>query len=44
MYLLGGIPPINYIIQGLIQGFTRIVPGKVMQKMTAKDNKGKKKN
>ncbi len=35
--------PINYIIQGLIQGFTRIVPGKVVQKMIVKDNKQKKK-
>ena len=36
--------PINYIIQGLIKGFTRIVPGKGVQKMINKDDKkGKKK-
>lgn len=34
--------PINYIIQGLVQGFTRIVPGKLVQKMIRKDNKKKK--
>ena len=35
--------PINYIIQGLINGFTRIVPGKSVQKMIHKDDaKGKK--
>ena len=35
--------PINYIIQGLIQGFTRIVPGTFLQKIIVKDNKKKKK-
>ncbi len=36
--------PINYIVQGLINGFTRIVPGKGVQKMIIKDDKkGKKK-
>jgi hypothetical protein len=35
--------PINYIVQGLINGFTRIVPGKGVQKMINKDaKKGKK--
>lgn len=35
--------PINYIIQGLINGFTRIVPGKTVQKLINKeDNKIKK--
>jgi len=34
--------PVNYIIQGLIQGFTRIVPGKVVQKMIVKDEKKKR--
>lgn len=35
--------PINYIIQGLMNGFTRIVPGKGVQKIINKDNsKGKK--
>jgi len=36
--------PINYIVQGLIHGFTRIVPGKAVQNIINKDNKkGKKK-
>ena len=35
--------PIHYIIQGLIQGFTRIVPGTFLQKIISKDNKKKKK-
>lgn len=35
--------PINYIIQGLIKGFTRIVPGKGAQKMINKNAKKKKK-
>ncbi|WP_297706905.1 DUF748 domain-containing protein [uncultured Eudoraea sp.] len=35
--------PINYIVQGLINGFIRIVPGKGVQKMIIKeDKKGKK--
>lgn len=36
--------PINYIIQGLISGFTRIVPGKGVQKMINKEGKKGKKN
>lgn len=36
--------PINYIIQGLIQGIMRIVPGKTVQKALTKDKKKKKKN
>jgi len=36
--------PINYIIQGLFQGLTRIVPGKAVQKMIIKDNKKKGKH
>lgn len=35
--------PINYIVQGLVQGFTRIVPGKFVQKLIIKDSKKKKK-
>ena len=35
--------PINYIIQGLIHGFTRIVPGKNVQKLINKDEKKSKK-
>jgi hypothetical protein len=36
--------PVNYIIQGLIHGFTRIVPGKGVQNIINKDDKkGKKK-
>ena len=35
--------PINYIIQGLIHGITRIVPGKTVQKMIIKDSKKKHK-
>ena len=35
--------PINYIIQGLIQGFTRIVPGSLVQKLIVNDKKKKKK-
>jgi hypothetical protein len=36
--------PINYIVQGLIHGFTRIVPGKAVKNIINKDNKkGKKK-
>jgi len=35
--------PINYIVQGLVQGFTRIVPGKIVQKLINKDNKKKRK-
>ena len=36
--------PINYIVQGLIHGFTRIVPGKAVQNIINKDNKkGEKK-
>ncbi len=36
--------PINYILQGLINGFTRIVPGRTVRKMIHKeDKKGKKK-
>ncbi len=35
--------PINYIIQGLIHGFTRIVPGKGIQKLINKDKKKSKK-
>ena len=34
--------PINYIIKGLINGFTRIVPGKGVQKLINKDKKKKK--
>ena len=36
--------PINYIIQGLISGFTRIVPGKGVQKIINKEDKKGKKN
>ena len=36
--------PINYIIQGLIQGFTKIVPGKGIQKLLNKEKKKAKKN
>jgi uncharacterized protein involved in outer membrane biogenesis len=36
--------PVNYIIHGLVNGFTRIVPGKTVQKFINKeDKKGKKK-
>jgi len=35
--------PVNYIIQGLIQGITRIVPGKNVQKALTKEKKKKKK-
>ena len=35
--------PINYIIQGLIQGIMRIVPGKTVQKALTKEKKKKKK-
>ena len=35
--------PINYILQGLIHGFTRIVPGKVVQKIIIMEDKKKKK-
>ena len=36
--------PVNYIIQGLIHGFTKIVPGKGIQKLINKaDKKAKKK-
>lgn len=36
--------PVNYIIHGLVSGFTRIVPGKTVQKFINKeDKKGKKK-
>ena len=34
--------PVNYIIQGLIQGITRIVPGKNVQKALEKKKKKKK--
>lgn len=34
--------PVNYIIQGLIHGFTRIVPGKGAQKLINKDDKKEK--
>jgi hypothetical protein len=34
--------PINYIVQGLVQGFTRIVPGKFVQRLINKDHKKKK--
>jgi hypothetical protein len=34
--------PINYIIKGLIQGVTKIVPGKFAQKMIVKKKKKKK--
>lgn len=36
--------PINYILQGLINGFTRIVPGKGVQKMIHKEEKKGKKS
>ncbi len=36
--------PINYILQGLIHGFTRIVPGKVAQKIIIMEDKNKNKN
>lgn len=36
--------PVNYIIQGLIQGVVRIVPGKNIGKAITKDKKKKKKN
>ncbi|MGB5387213.1 MAG: DUF748 domain-containing protein, partial [Eudoraea sp.] len=36
--------PINYIVQGLIHGFTRIVPGKAVQNIINKDDKKGKKN
>ena len=35
--------PVNYIIQGLIQGIARIVPGKNVQKALTKEKKKKKK-
>ncbi|NND80657.1 MAG: DUF748 domain-containing protein [Maribacter sp.] len=35
--------PINYIVQGLVQGFTRIVPGTFVQKLINKDSKKRKK-
>lgn len=35
--------PVNYIIQGLIQGIMRIVPGKNVQKALTKEKKKKKK-
>lgn len=35
--------PVNYIIQGLIQGIIRIVPGKNVQKALTKEKKKKKK-
>jgi len=35
--------PVNYIIQGLIQGIIRIVPGKKVQKALTKEKKKKKK-
>jgi len=35
--------PVNYIIQGLIQGIIRIVPGKNVQKALTKEKKNKKK-
>lgn len=35
--------PVNYIIQGLMHGFTRIVPGKGVQKLIHKDKKKNKK-
>ncbi len=35
--------PVNYIIQGLIQGIIRIVPGKNVQKAITKEKKKKKK-
>lgn len=36
--------PVNYIIHGLVNGFTRIVPGKGLQNLiNKKENKGKKK-
>ncbi len=31
--------PVNYIVQGLIHGFTRIVPGKGVQNIINKDDK-----
>lgn len=34
--------PMNYIVQGIIQGVTRIVPEKHLQKMIIKDKKNKK--
>jgi len=36
--------PINYIIQGLINGVTRIVPGKAIQKLINKDDKKRNKS
>jgi len=36
--------PVNYIVQGLIHGFTRIVPGKAVQNIINKDDKKGKKN
>lgn len=36
--------PINYIIQGLIQGIIRIVPGKNVQKALTKEKKNQKTN
>lgn len=36
--------PINYIIQGLINGFTRIVPGKGIQKIINKEDAKSKKS
>ncbi len=35
--------PITYMIQGLIHGFTRIVPGKMAQKIISMENKKKRK-
>ncbi len=35
--------PITYMIQGLIHGFTRIVPGKMAQKIISMENKRKRK-
>ncbi|MDN3644407.1 DUF748 domain-containing protein [Lutimonas halocynthiae] len=35
--------PVNYIIQGLVQGIIRIVPGKNVQKALTKEKKKKKK-